>query len=205
MNLCDAPIALASLTAKNRPIRLRLWDGQACVDDALLVKQVTGTEAICGGIEYRLLCLAANAGLELKQFMAMPAELQFVTSTGGLRSVCGIVDSAEEGESDGGLATYQLIVRDALSINDKGCNTRVFSRMSEVDITKLILADWRRDNQVLARSFNVETWRLRRDYPQREFTMQYKESGPLRRAQGQANAPRAPSNAGQHRSWRGPG
>ncbi|WP_317203551.1 type VI secretion system Vgr family protein [Janthinobacterium sp.] len=176
MNLNDALTSLSGLTGSNRPIRLKLWSNQGIVEDLLLVKQVSGIEAVFGGIEYRLLCVAAKAGLELKQFIAMPAEVQFVTSTGGLRSVCGIVDVAEEGESDGGLATYQLIVRDALSIMDKGCNTRIFSRMNEVDITNLVLADWCRANPVLGRAFNFEIWRLKTSYPQREFTMQYKES-----------------------------
>ncbi len=106
----------------------------------------------------------------------MPVEVQFVTSTGTLRSVCGIVDVAEEGGSDGGLATYQLIVRDALSIMDKGCNTRIFSHMNEVDITNEVLADWRAANPVLAGAFAFELSGVKSQYPQREFTMQYRES-----------------------------
>lgn len=176
MNLTDALASLAGLSGRNRPIRLRLWGEQGFVDDLLIVKQVDGCEAICGGVEYRLLCVAAKANLELKQFMAMPAELQFVTSTGDLRSVCGIVDAAEEGEADGGLATYQLVVHDALAIMEKGRATRIFRNMNEVEITNLVLGDWARDNPVLARAFNFETRRLRASYPQRQFTMQYKES-----------------------------
>jgi type VI secretion system secreted protein VgrG len=176
MNLSDALTALTGLAAGNRPVRLRLWNEQGFVDDLLLVKQVSGVESIFGGIEYRLLCVATNSDLALKQFMAMPAELQFTTSTGGLRSVCGIVDGAEEGEADGGLATYQLIVRDALTINEKACSTRIFRDMNEVEITNLVLGGWPRANPVLARAFNFEIWRVKSDYPRREFTMQYKES-----------------------------
>jgi type VI secretion system secreted protein VgrG len=176
MNLYDAVAPLMGLTAGNRPIRLKLWNEQGIVEDLLLVKHVNGIEAVCGGVEYRLLCVAPKAGMELKQFIALPAELEFVTSTGGLRSVCGIVDGAEEGESDGGLATYQLIVRDALSIMDKGCNTRIFRHMNEIEITNLVLSDWCRANAVMARTFNFELWRLKSSYPQREFTMQYQES-----------------------------
>ena len=176
MNLTDVLTPLTGLSGVNRPIRLKLWNEHGHGQDVLFVKQVAGIEAVCGGIEYRLLCVAAKAGLELKQFIAMPAELQFVTSTGGLRSVCGIVDVAEAGESDGGLATYQLIVRDALSIMDKGCNTRIFRNKTEVEITDLVLADWRHANPVLARALTFEGWRVKTKYPQREFTMQYKES-----------------------------
>ncbi len=167
---------LISLTDAYRSIRLRLWTEQGTVNDLLLVKQVSGMEAVCGSVEYTLLCVATGTGLQLKQFMAMPAELQFATSTHGLRTVCGIVDIAEAGEADAGLATYQLTVRDALSLMDKGCNTRIFRHMNEVDITERILAGWCRDNPVLARAFNFELWRLASSYPPREFTMQYKES-----------------------------
>ncbi len=175
-NLSSGLAALAGLSGANRPIRLRLWGKGGARDDLLLVKQVSGVETICGGIEYRLLCVAATAGLALKQFIAMPAELQFVTDRGALRAVCGIVDGAVEGEADGGLATYQLIVRDALAVMDKGGNSRVFRNKSEIEITEIILGEWRRDNQVLGRAFDFATWRLKKHYPQREFTLQYNES-----------------------------
>lgn len=47
-----------------------------------------------------------------------------MTDTGALRTVCGIVGGATEGQSDGGLATYQLIIRDAISLLEETCNTR---------------------------------------------------------------------------------
>ncbi|MEJ7806569.1 MAG: contractile injection system protein, VgrG/Pvc8 family, partial [Telluria sp.] len=116
MNLDKLPIDLTGLTEANRPIRLRLSNEKGVVDDLLLVKHVSGVETICGGIEYSLLCVANQAGMPLKQFIANSVELQFVTDAGGLRSVCGIVGGVIEGHSDGGLATYQLIVRDAFSL-----------------------------------------------------------------------------------------
>ena len=106
----------------------------------------------------------------------MPVELQFVTDAGGLRSVCGIVAGAEEGQSDGGLATYQLIVRDALALMDQRVNTRVFRTMSEIEISEVLLSEWRQTNPVLARAFRFDLGRLRGTYPAREFTMQYNES-----------------------------
>jgi type VI secretion system secreted protein VgrG len=165
-------LPLASLTGANRPIRLRLSDTE---DDLLLVKHVSGTETICGGIEYRLLCVSMRAGLPTKQFIARPAEVQFATDTGDLRSVCGIVAEAAEGQSDGGLATYQLVIRDALAIMELRTNTRVFRNASEIDISQAILSEWCQRNPVLARAFEFDLGQLR-DYPAREFTMQYNES-----------------------------
>lgn len=175
MNLNNLASELTGLTEANRPIRLRLSNESGVVDDLLLVKQVSGMEAICGGLEYALLCVSTRAGMQLKQFIANPVELQFVTDSGNLRSVCGIVASVAEGHGDGGLATYQLIVRDALSLLEKTCNTRVFRNASEVDITNVILREWREANPIAARAFNFELGHLKR-YPAREFTMQYNES-----------------------------
>jgi type VI secretion system secreted protein VgrG len=175
MSLNHLPDALAELTETNRPIRLRLSNETGSVDDLLMVKHVSGVETICGGIEYALLCVSSKAGMPLKQFIANPVELQFVTDCGGMRSVCGIVSSVVEGQCDGGLATYQLIMRDAFSLFDKTCNTRVFRNASEVDITNTMLREWRESNPVAARAFNFELGHLK-SYPFREFTMQYNES-----------------------------
>ena len=175
MKLNNLPLDLTGLSEANRPIRLRLSNENGIVDDLLLVKQVSGVETICGGIEYSLLCVSTKAGMQLKQFMANPVELQFVTDSGGLRSVCGIVGGVVEGHGDGGLATYQLIVRDAFSLFEKTCNTRIFRNASEVDITNIILREWREANPVAARAFKFDLGRLK-SYPTREFTMQYNES-----------------------------
>ena len=94
-----------TLVAANRPLRLRLAYAQGVNDDVLLPQRVSGSEAICGEIDYRILCVATDAQLPLKQFIAVPAELQIVTDRGALRSVCGIIAEACAGQSDGGLAT----------------------------------------------------------------------------------------------------
>lgn len=168
--------AITMLTDANRPIRLRLYTEKGVVSECLLIQRVTGVESVCGGIEYRLLCVGRQAGLKLKQFIAMPVELTFITSSGATRLVRGIVDSAEEGEADGALATYQLVVRDALALMDQGCNSRIFRAMNELEITERILSGWRQENPVLAYAFSFELWRAKSSYPKREFTMQYKES-----------------------------
>lgn len=107
------------LNQSTRPIHLRLRHRNSVFDHSLHVKRVSGLEKLCGGIEYRLLCVSTHAALPLKEFIALPAELQFVTDRGQLRSVCGIVSQASSGQSDGGLATYQLVVRDALALMEQ--------------------------------------------------------------------------------------
>ena len=172
-------MALAKeLVTDNRPLRLRLDLPGGANDDMLLPQRVFGSEIICGGIEYRVLCVSASVQLPLKQLIAVSAVLEFVTDRGDLRSVCGIVTEASSGDSDGGLASYQLVLRDALSILEKRTNTRVFRNMNEVEIVQRILNEWRQKSPVLGTCFNHETDEAfgQRTYPQREFTMQHNES-----------------------------
>ena len=167
--------SIHGLTDVNRPIRIRLSGEKGAVDDLLLVKHVKGEETICGGIEYRLLCVATEAGLPLKAFNATPVELQFVTDRGDLHSICGIVAHVAEGESDGALATYQLVIRDALSLMEARVNTRIFRDASEIDITNTLLREWMQTNPILAGAFDFKVLTTK-SYPARAFTMQYNES-----------------------------
>ena len=60
MNLQDLSglAGITGLSEANRPIRLRLSQQDGVSDNGLLVKHVTGVESMCGGLEYRLLCVA---------------------------------------------------------------------------------------------------------------------------------------------------
>lgn len=129
------------LHTANRPLRLRLCHAEGVSEDMLLPQQVFGTTAVCGALEYRVLCLSTSAVLPLKQLIALPAAIDIVTDRGDLCSVCGIVAEASAGDSDGGVATYQLVLRDALSIMEKRINTRVFRHLAEIDIVKLIIGE----------------------------------------------------------------
>jgi type VI secretion system secreted protein VgrG len=166
------------LVTSNRPLRLRLDLPGGLNDDMLLPQRVFGSETLCGGIEYRILCVSSNASLPLKEMIAVPAALEFVTDRGDLRSVCGVVTEASSGDSDGGLASYQLVLRDALSILEKRINTRVFRNMDEVEIVQRILNEWRQKSSILGTCFKHEVDEAfsQREYPKREFTMQHNES-----------------------------
>lgn len=175
MNINQFATDMAGISDAHRAIRLRLSGANGIVDDLLLVNYVSGVETMCGGIDYALQCVCLQAGLALKDFIANPVELQFVTDTGSLRTVCGIVGGIMEGQSDGALATYRLIVRDAISLLDETCNTRVFRNRSEVEITEIILSEWCRSNPIAGAAFRFDLSGLK-PYPAREFTMQYNES-----------------------------
>lgn len=195
------------LSAGNRALRLRLAYPEGMNEDVLLPQRISGSEAICGGLEYRILCVATEAQLPLKQFIAVPAELQIVTDQGQLRRVCGIVAEACAGQSDGGLATYQLVLRDGLALMEKRVNTRVFRNKHELQIVQLLFDEWRQGNSVLAASLElaIDAALAARRLPAREFTMQHNESDAafirrLLRRRGitwcfQTGAPSSPSAA----------
>ena len=171
-----------SLSTAHRALRLRLGHGGqpggAQFDDVLLPQRVVGSESVCGGIEYRIACLAGSPALPLKEFIALPAELQFVTDRGQLRSVCGIVTEARAGDFDGGLAVYELVLRDVFAVMEKRSSSRIFRYHNELEIVQLLCDEWRHANTVLASAFEVELDPLfdMRLFPPREQTMQYNES-----------------------------
>lgn len=172
-----ANLARDALSVKNRPLRLKLDANASNAAHLLLPQCVSGIEAVCGGFEWRLLCVAQDAGLALKDFIGVPAELQVVTDRGQLRRHCGIITSALSGQSDGALATYQLVMRDALGIMEQRINTRVFLGMSELDIIQTLVNEWRASNAVLAGAFDLEIdVGLNDKLPKREFTMQQNQS-----------------------------
>jgi type VI secretion system secreted protein VgrG len=166
------------LISDSRPVRMRLDHPTKMLEDVLLPQQVNGSASICGILEYRILCVSLDAFIPLKELIALPVAIDIVTDRGDLRSICGIVTEARAGESDGGLASYQLVMRDALSIMEKRTNTRVFRNMNEVEIVQVILSEWRATNPIIGTCFSYEMDETfaARNFPQREFTMQYNES-----------------------------
>ncbi|PHV06048.1 type VI secretion system tip protein VgrG [Janthinobacterium sp. BJB412] len=156
-------------------MNLNFPDGVA--SDVLLPQRIDGVEAVCDGIELRIYCLALDAGIPLKTLVGLPVEVQLVTDQGNLRSICGIVAEASQGESDGGLASYQLVLRDALAILDLGVNTRVFLDKTELEVVQTVLAEARRANPALAATFEfeVDTALALRTYPARQQIIQYNE------------------------------
>lgn len=160
----------------NRAIRLRLAHGEIDMEDVLVVARLSGQETLCGGLEYRVDCFSTQADLPLKMLIALPAELQFVTDRGTLHSVCGILAQVCAGPSDGGLATYHLVIRDALALMEQRVNSRVFQNMHEVDISTLLVREWRLNNPVLAMAFEIDTTGIAKEGPSRELTMQHNES-----------------------------
>ncbi|MGC8069024.1 contractile injection system protein, VgrG/Pvc8 family, partial [Salmonella enterica] len=60
------------------------------------------------------------------------------------------------GQSDGSLATYQLTIRDALSVLERRVNTRIFRSKSMPDIIDTLLKEWQTRSPALARAFDFD-------------------------------------------------
>jgi type VI secretion system secreted protein VgrG len=173
-----AALASYRLDTHNRPLRMVLGQPGATDVNALLPHYASASESVCGGLELQILCLSESATLELKRFIGLPCELQIVTDRGHLRRLCGIVTAAASGHSDGGIASYKLTVRDALSVLDAARTTRVFRDKNELEIIELVLKEWQRNNPVIASTFDFEiaSGLLNRKLPKRALTMQLNES-----------------------------
>lgn len=166
-----------NLSTQTRPMRLALGLSEGVRDELLLPQRFSGKEAICGACEYRILCVADSALLPLKNFMGIAAELRIVTDRGQLRRFGGIVTEAASGESDGGLATYQLVMRDALSVMEGRHNTRIFRNKNELDIVKTLVSEWQGRSAMLGTSFALQIAPgLDEKFARREFRMQHGES-----------------------------
>lgn len=173
----DLALDLHRLGATDRPLSLALAHPNGQRDEVLIAQRVIGEEAICGGFTYRILCVADDATLALKDFIGLAAELSIVTDRGELRRICGIVTEAASGQSDGALATYQLVMRDALAVMQGRTNTRIFRNMNEIDIVKVLVSEWRERSAVLRAAFDldIDACLHGNDFPKREFTYQHNE------------------------------
>jgi type VI secretion system secreted protein VgrG len=168
------------LRTNHRPIQLTLAHPQKMTADVLLPQFVQGSEAICSGFEYRVSCVATSNTLPLKELIGLPATLQFVNDRGQLRKVNGFVSEASSGESDGAIASYQLVIRDVFAIMEHRVNTRVFRHMSWAQILLTVLGEWQHINMGLVGAFDFEfaPGFNHENYPEREQTLQFNESDP---------------------------
>lgn len=179
MNLADALQAFASsaLNQSNRAIRLHWGKAQSTLEQVLVVQRIDIREGLYTGIEGHLTCLSTRSDLPLKTFLGLPVAVRLVTDRGALHEICGLITDARAGQSDGSLATYQLTIRDALSVLERRVNTRIFRSKSVPDIIDTLLKEWQTRSPALARAFDFDLAAMDRSrYPQREMTLQFNES-----------------------------
>jgi type VI secretion system secreted protein VgrG len=143
----------------------------------LIAHRIDISEGLCSGIVGHVTCLSTRADLPLNAFIGLPLSVQMVTDRGALHPICAIVTDARAGQSDGSLATYQLTMRDALSVLEGRTNTRIFRTLSVPDVIEKLLGEWQKKSPALARAFDFDLSSLdRAKYPVRETLLQFHES-----------------------------
>jgi len=162
---------------KKRAIRLKWGERREELEDCLLPQRIDVRESLLGGIDGSVVCVSTRAGLPLNTFIGLPLSIQLVTDQGGLHAINGMVVDAREGECDGSLATYQLFVRDALTILGRRINTRIFRQKDVLDVIHTLIGEWRRKSLVIAGAFYLDISNIdRARLPAREQTVQFDES-----------------------------
>ncbi|MFM0414372.1 type VI secretion system Vgr family protein [Paraburkholderia aromaticivorans] len=179
MNAADLLRAFASpaLIQSNRSFRLHWGNAQQTLEQVLIAQRIDISEGLCAGIEGHVTCLSTRADLPLNAFIGLPLSVQLVTDRGALHSICGIVTDVRAGQSDGSLSTYQLTIRDALSILERRTNTRIFRTLNVPDVIEKVLGEWQKKSPALARAFDFDLSAVdRTKYPVRETIFQFHES-----------------------------
>ncbi|CAD6533560.1 hypothetical protein LMG28727_03089 [Paraburkholderia kirstenboschensis] len=143
----------------------------------LIAHRIGIREGLCSGIVGHVTCLSTRADLPLNAFIGLPLSVQMVTHRGALHPICAIVTDARAGQSGGSLATYQLTLRDALSVLEGRTNTRICRTLSVPDVIEKLLGEWQKKSPALARAFDFDLSSLdRANFPVRETPLQFHES-----------------------------
>ncbi|NTV09216.1 MAG: type VI secretion system tip protein VgrG [Zoogloea sp.] len=158
-----------------RLIRLRFGEGCPIAADALLPQRVRGEEGLSRNYRYELDCLSPDMHVELKDLLGQPVEIGLLLPEGGERLLTGLVTRAEQRGADGGFALYRLTVEPALATLAHRRNSRVFSDKTVPEIVSTLLDEHLAANTAFTQSFQYEA-HLEKSYPQRSYTLQYRES-----------------------------
>ncbi|WP_353143458.1 type VI secretion system Vgr family protein [Acinetobacter pragensis] len=142
----------------------------------VFIQRIEGEHRINQGLRAELICLSANAQIPLKQFIGGRAAVDQVTDLGQLCRMTGVITGASQGQSDGALTVYKLVVEDASALWHKRRNSRVFMNKSVRGITEVLFSEWQQKNALFASSLSLNLNGLSREYAVRPFVMQANES-----------------------------
>ena len=165
----------SAFTQATHILRMNFAAGSGIPANLLLPHRLTGKETINGVFHFQLDALSSDADIELKEFMGVPVEITILTDAGTERPICGIVIAASQIGSDGGFATYRLIVESALDALKHRRTCRVYTATNVRNLTKKILQEHIDGNSVIGASFSIDD-RCTAEYVERPFWMQFNES-----------------------------
>jgi type VI secretion system secreted protein VgrG len=160
-------------TDETRLLSLHLDPGRPS-GEVLVVRRLTGREAVseCGSFEVE--CYAADAGIQTKQLLGRRMSVSLNGAAGGERWFNGIVTGVSPREADGGRRLYVLTVSPALALLGIPRSCWIYQERSVPDILDAELLRWQARIPDLQWRFDLVS-----EYPVRSYTASYAER-PLR-------------------------
>ncbi|WP_339352494.1 type VI secretion system Vgr family protein [Acinetobacter beijerinckii] len=162
------------LSAQKRAIHIQFSNQK--LNTQVFLQRIDGQHQLNAGIKAELICLSTNATIPLKQFIGSQVAIDSVTDQGQLTRVTGIITQALQGQSDGSLTLYKLMLEDPTTLWKQRRNSRVFMNKSVPDVVEIIFKEWQQKSSLFASSLTLDLSGLSQDYDVRPFIMQANES-----------------------------
>ena len=136
--------------------------------DVLVLMRFEGHERVNGLFDYKIECLAATDDIDFDALLGTHATVKLRTHDGADRPFDGVVSEARWlGAGENG-HRYSLVLKPWFWLASLRRNQRIFHNKTAVDIVSEILNEY-----ASAGPFEI---RLTREYPELEYTVQYRES-----------------------------
>ncbi len=172
-NLSDLLSSYASaFVQESRLLELRVL---GVGSEELLPVEARGEESVSGDYRVEVGCLSPDTHLELKQLIGRIAELNLLLADGGHKTISGLIAEARHEGADGGFSRFALVIVPGLSLLTHRTNSRVFQDKSVPEIVHTLLSEHRDAGGPWAAACRWQN-RLAKDYPQRSYCLQYRES-----------------------------
>ncbi len=162
------------LSVQKRALHIQF--SNEALNPQVFLQRIEGQHQINQGLRAEVICLSTHAYIPLKQFIGVRVAIDQVTDTGQLYRMTGIITGASQGQSDGALTLYKLVIEDATALWHKRRNSRVFMNKSVPEITEILFSEWQHKSALFASSLSLNLAGLSRDYAVRPFVMQANET-----------------------------
>lgn len=162
------------LTAQKRALHILFSNPD--LNTLVFLQRIDGQHQINQGVRAELICLSTHAAIPLKQFIGCQVAVDQVTDTGTLFRTTGIITEAQQGQSDGSLTLYKLVLQDPTALWHKRRNSRVFMNKSVIEVFEVIFKEWQQRSLLFASSLTLDLSGLTQDYDVRPFIMSQNET-----------------------------
>lgn len=148
---------------RGRLLRIESTLGQ----DALVVEQFHGREALSECFAFEIDCIAPSAHFELKRLIGQPLTLRLATATGNSRVWHALTQRAAFLGADGGVARYRVRLVPWLSLLQIRRDCRIFQDLTALEIIERVFSGYAQAD------FRVD---VTQSLPRRPRCTQYRET-----------------------------